>query len=177
MTTNLKLDTLKSSLKCDHTLSEGQIWRHYGLTLADLTPNFVQTQIVVERSNRTKQATPTVMISLRRLGESATTIRHMAGLAEIRHVLGVGPNHWETARVFEQSTRPDAVWIRGPNNFVAIEYDICGYSAKQIARKVARFGTYHGQIWGTVSHSRIAVLRSHLNENDTDPEIFHAQWW
>jgi hypothetical protein len=177
MTQKTDLVELERSIKCDRVISEGQLLRHHGLTLRDLGKRFIKDQIVVEHSSASVKAHKITMISVEPLNEAIYSLRHAAGIAEIRHRLQVPPESWLIERRFEQSINPDAVWQRGEFDRVAIEYDVCNYSVPLIAQKVNRFAPFNGQIWATVSRSRIATLRSHLGNLGVRPRIFEAQWW
>lgn len=177
MTQQTDLTTLEHSIRCDRTISEGQLMRHHGLALKDLGKRFVQNSIVIEYSSASENAYEVTMVSVEPLNDPIYNLRHAAGLAEMRHLLEVEPEHWITERRFEQSINPDAVWQRGHHDRVAIEYDVCAYSVNHLARKVNRFRPFNDQIWGTVSRSRIATLRSHLGDLGANPQIVHARWW
>jgi hypothetical protein len=171
------LSELERALKSDRAISEGQLLRHHGLTLRDLGKHFSQNQIVIEHSATSTKAHKVTMVSLEPLDEAPYSFRHTAGLAEMRRMLGVAPESWLTERTFEQTINPDAVWQRGAFDRVAIEYDVCAYSVPLINRKLIRFRPFNDQIWGTVSRSRAATLRSHLGDMGVRPEILQAKWW
>jgi hypothetical protein len=174
-----KIMLFEFELELDKVLSEGQILRHHGLTLQDVGKTFHQTRVVIEHSARAVKALPVTMVSLQPLKMSPHSLRHAAGVAEMRYSLGVlfDDDTWEVTRQFGQSINPDAVWQRSPNDLVAIEYDVCGYNERQIRRKLNRFQTFNDQIWATTSPTRAATLRRHLNNNGIDPLILQAHWW
>ncbi|WP_114313605.1 hypothetical protein [Thermus caldifontis] len=88
-----------------------------------------------------------------------TTLRHLAGVAEMRLLLGVDPPFW---RVFHRQVHPveepDAVWFT-PNGPVAVEYDVGSYSRGRVRAKAVAFATrYVGQVWGTPAKERARTL-------------------
>jgi hypothetical protein len=122
------LPTLEQSIRCDRVISEGQLLRHHGLVLKDLGKEFIRNPVVIEHSSVATKAYEITMVSVEPLNEPDYSLRHAAGLAEMRHMLGVRNDAWLTERRFEQTIYPDAVWARGEHDRVAIEYDVCSYS-------------------------------------------------
>jgi hypothetical protein len=110
MTQQTDLSTLERSVRCDRTISEGQLMRHHGLALKDLGKRFIKNRIVIEHSSAAKKSHQVTMVSVEPLNDPIYTLRHAAGLAEMRHLLEVEPEYWITERRFEQSINPDAVW-------------------------------------------------------------------
>lgn len=106
-----------------------------------------------------------------------TTLRHLAGVAEMRRLLGVeaDPGVW---RVFHRQVHPveepDAVWFT-PKGPVAVEYDVGSYSRDRVRAKGAAFATrYVGQVWGTPVMERLGTLVSLLPKDAT---ALLAPWW
>jgi hypothetical protein len=106
----------------------------------------------------------------------AATLRHLAAVAEMRHLLGAPVERWQTLP-WEQGEQPDAVW-ESPVGLVAVEYDAGSYSPATILRKAHAFEAFQGQVWGSSSPQRVAHLHTLL-----PPEIKHQTppllviWW
>ena len=62
---------------------------------------------------------------------SASAVRHLAGVAEMRRLLRAPRNKWHSeAGTSFASEQPDALW-KSEQGDVAIEYDAGSYSAKK----------------------------------------------
>lgn len=133
-------------LELDLALSEGQIYRWYGLSLKNLFPTWGTVREVVLGVGAAPRLVR-FLVHPRLQEASPTTLRHLAGLAEVRRLLGVREG-WEV--LFQgDGYRPDALW-KG----MAVEYDAGEYSPKTLRVKLGAFEAYPAQIWGTTSESR-----------------------
>jgi hypothetical protein len=156
-----KLSRLAASLEVDHVLSAGQLERHYGLSLGDLdSEGFTLIEAFLSPSQGSRQYTKVRFVSLyrnhRKLESNA--LRHLAGVAEVRHVVGGVLGDWRSlAAARGQPLTPDALW-ETPRGRLAIEYDAGSYSPTQIKDKAKAFRHYAGQVWGTSSRQRVRHL-------------------
>lgn len=90
-------------------------------------------------------------------------LRHLAGVARLRLLLGVPPDPkvWAVDRnPVHLAPTPDALWYRGPSPLpVAVEYDV-GYRKPLLLEKLWGMASlYPEQIWGAPTWSRVAYLR------------------
>lgn len=89
-------------------------------------------------------------------------LRHLAGLAEMRLLLGLPPDP-ETWRVsyrrMHPVEEPDAVWLTSEGPF-AVEYDAGAYPRERVRAKGEAFARrFVGQVWGVPIRERVATLR------------------
>ena len=92
-----------------------------------------------------------------------TALRHLAGLAEMRLLLGVPPD----PRVWRVSPKPrhpveepDGVWLT-PEGPVALEYDAGAYARARVKAKGEAFARrFVGQVWGAQVPERVAYLKT-----------------
>ncbi|GHF64697.1 hypothetical protein HNQ07_004689 [Deinococcus metalli] len=154
------------ALEMDGVLSSQQAWRHYALIPNDLAG--------VRSTDRTAQpvhSQPGLMVqsrlfvsTARRKSWATTTLTHAAGVAEIRHLLGVGADaDWRIETTVRRGIRhqPDAVWDRG-FYLCAVEYDTGSYRTDLIR---AKLGAYQDNrmdevIWGAPSPRRCRNLEA-----------------
>jgi hypothetical protein len=108
-------------------------------------------------------------------------LRHLAGVAEMRHILKVPPvkERWRTdSHRIHFREEPDAVWFspRGP---IAIEYDAGSYTTALLHRKSKTFSRrYVAQFWGAPTERKAASLRTKLSGLGLEPEyVLVAPWW
>jgi hypothetical protein len=154
--------SLERSLEVDHALSERQIRRHHGLTLEDCRKaGLTITEAFIAPSARSSRRCAVNFVSLEGLKLEGFEWRHLAGIAEMRHVLQAEARDW---RVLGHAahTSPDAIWTRGLEVW-AIEYDAGAYTLKTVARKARAFDAgFDGQIWGVPSRERAKTIESVL---------------
>jgi hypothetical protein len=156
--------SLERSLEVDCALSERQIGRHHGLTLEDCREaGLTITEAFIAPSARSSIRRMVNFVSLEPLKLEGFEWRHLAGIAEMRHVLRAEPRDWRVLGHAAQ-TSPDAIWTRGLEVW-AIEYDAGAYTLKTVARKARAFTAgFDGQIWGVPSRERAAVVQTVLTQ-------------
>ena len=171
-------EALRLDLEPDQVLSFGQVARHYGLTLSKL-PNDVfvfDAFLAPTHHSMAYQRVQFVTLERKVARYPAASLRHLAGIAEMRRLIGAPREQWcsEASKRFT-SEMPDAVWA-SPRGNVAVEYDAGSYSPSKIASKALAFKNYEGQVWGSPSRRRVAHLTALLqNVNEFTPPIF-APW-
>ncbi len=145
---------LERALKVDMALSEAQVRQRYGTTLEqcrDAGLSIVEALIApTARSSRWRWVS---FVSLEPLTFEGFELRHLAGVAEMRHALHAEPRDWQVLGHAAQ-TSPDAIWQRGSETW-AVEYDAGAYTMKTVQRKAQAFDAgFDGQVWGVPSEGR-----------------------
>lgn len=178
------LERIHTALQCDLALTEGQLCRHYKMTPSEgevRTLGLYVVRAVLNPSHHANRMlevrffTPYLWVS--RLGPPL--LRHLAGVGEMRHLLGALPTQWRTdTHRIHYRENPDAYWYTksGP---VAIEYDAGSYSLTLLSRKVSTFAMrFAGQYWGAPTEKKAASLRSKLASFGLEPRyVITAPWW
>ncbi|WP_448376672.1 hypothetical protein [Fervidobacterium sp.] len=169
---------LLEDLRVDLALSEGQVLAWYDLSLETLFP--MSGKIFTEKGLSLREVLLPEGRSLRRVRflavdllakAQSTTLRHLAGLATLRRLLGAREGWRVNPEV--RADRPDAVWGQ-----VAVEYDAGEYSVPTLRRKLGAFEAYPAQLWGTVSPRRrrlILELAKEMRIQNLE-EVFEAPW-
>lgn len=178
------LERIHEALRCDLALSEGQLMRHYGMVPSEKEAHRVGIFIVravlnpSHHANRLMEVrfyTPFLWVS--RLGPPL--LRHLAGVGEMRHILGARPEVWRTdTHRIHYREQPDAYWYSklGP---IAIEYDAGSYSPPLLKRKAETFALrFVGQYWGAPTEKKAEQLRVKLAGFGLEPRfVLAAPWW
>lgn len=178
------LERIHEALRCDLALSEGQLMRHYEMVPSEKEAHRVGIFIVravlnpSHHANRLMEVrfyTPYLWVS--RLGPPL--LRHLAGVGEMRHILGVRPEAWRTdTHRIHYREQPDAYWYSklGP---IAIEYDAGSYSLALLKRKAETFALrFVWQYWGAPTEKKAEQLRVKLAGFGLEPRfVLAAPWW
>lgn len=145
-------DLLKD-LELDLVLSQGQVQRHYGLLLDDLNlPHVGRVEVALPVPGRGTEAVSFLVHPLvAHWTFSSQALRHLAGLAEARRVLGARKG-WKVLPP-KGFASPDALWDE-----VVVEYDV-DYPSPILKRKLARYEAYPAQIWATETPARMERIR------------------
>lgn len=144
---------LERDLSLDLVLSMGQVQRRYGLgpsDLAKLPPVGEVVEAVLPVPGRGMEPV-LFLVHPRVKGQSAQALRHLAGLAEARVLLGASRG-WRLLPP-RGSSFPDALW-----EGVVVEYDV-DYSTPKLRQKLAAYERFPGQIWATESQARADRIR------------------
>ena len=178
------LERLAEALRCDLALSEGQLSRHFGLVPLEKEARGLGLHVVRAVLNPSHHANRLLEVSFYtpylwvvRLGPPL--LRHLAGVGEMRQILGVPAGEWrtDTHRIHHRE-QPDAYWYSriGP---VAVEYDAGSYSLPLLQRKVETFALrFVGQYWGAPTERKAASLRAKLAAFGLEPRfVLTAPWW
>lgn len=173
-----RLTQLGADLRTDRVLSLTQAETHYqrGRLQLEAAGFFVfERRVGVTRHTkarpRTFVAADETVLDLRE-----RALRHLAGVAEIRHRLGAEPKAWRsTADASFALLRPDACW-RTPEGVIAIEFDAGSYDPEQLRNKVSAFSSFAGQVWGAASKARAAHLSRFLEAATNDALALHVSW-
>jgi hypothetical protein len=103
------------------------------------------------------------------------SLRHVCGIAEMRHMLLPGLLSWKplAPHALIDTGEPDALG-EDPLGVFAVEYDAGSYTPEQVARKAEAYRSAYGrQVWGAPTSPRAAWLRSLV----PDAEVLHAPWF
>jgi hypothetical protein len=108
--------------------------------------------------------------------ERPNDLRHLAGLAAIRHALRVPESAWSIPNTRHRKYGvPDGVW-RNEERLIAVEFDAGGYSKAQVVEKALNFSSYHEQIWGTQVPQRAERLEGILETLGVHFRVVEVQW-
>jgi len=178
------LERILEALRCDLALTEGQLLRHFGMVPSEKEAQGVGLFVVRAVLNPSHHANRLMEVRfftshlwVSRLGPPL--LRHLAGVGEMRHLLGVPTHEWrtDTHRVHYRE-QPDAYWYSkiGP---IAIEYDAGSYALPLLQRKVQTFALrFVGQYWGVPTEKKAASLRAKLGGYGLEPRfVIVAPWW
>jgi hypothetical protein len=156
---------LEAALETDVVLSERQVQKHYGVSLetCETAGLCVQSALIAPTVHR--RATREVsFVSLEPLTLEPFEIRHLAGVAEVRHQLRVPRDHWQVVQ-HASSTSPDAIWTRGLECW-AVEFDAGAYSRRVVLEKKRAFEAgFDGQIWAASSNARMVAIQHLLKQS------------
>ena len=103
---------LERALEVDLALSERQVWRHYGLKLEQCQQAGLSiTRALIAPTVKMRHSREVAFVSLEPQTRVGFELRHLAGVAEMRHCLYVPPEDWQ---VIEHAaiTSPDAIWYQ-----------------------------------------------------------------
>ena len=173
-----RLTRLSADLRTDRVLSLTQAETHYQLRPVQLE---AAGFFVFERRvgvTRHAKARPCMFVAADEtvLDLRGQALRHLAGVAELRHRLGAEAKAWRSAADAAFALlRPDAVW-RTPEGVIAIEFDAGSYDPEQLRSKVEAFGSFAGQVWGAASQARAAHLSRFLEAATNDALALHVRW-
>lgn len=111
--------------------------------------------------------------TLRRL--KGTQLAHLAGVAEMRMELGIGPgSHWKsTGHALNARFKPDALWMLPAGEVRLIEFDSGDYSRGTIHTKLEKFIPQGRVYWGMTSALRMSRWISLY----PDVHFILALWW
>lgn len=169
---------LRRDLRVDRVATLKQVKTYYQLGLSQLeAAGFLvfERSVGVTRHSKVKPCSfVTDNETVLDLGEN--TLRHLAGVTEIRHRLGAEPEAWRSAADASHALlRPDALW-RTPEGVIAIEFDAGSYDPGQLRSKVDAFSSFAGQVWGAASKARAAHLSRFLERAANDALVLHVSW-
>ena len=176
MVSATRLERLSNALSVDQVLSVPQVRRHYRVLKKDI-PNIygvfsshVKETYYAERVR--KVSFVAAQASTARL--STHELRHLAGVAEMRHFLGAPPDAWSLSTKGDTAV-PDALWIR-PDMEVAVEFDAGSYSRERIIFKAQAYRRFGTQVWGSSSRARLGFLKTILDALDVSATFVYAPW-
>ncbi len=176
---NERIAYLKHDLATDRVLSSGQLKQYYSLSvneLKDTDLKFVEAFLSPSRGSIRYAQISFVGLSSSIGRLEGNSLRHLAGIAEMRRVLGALPEDWTSLAAARQQPRtPDAFW-ETERGLLAIEYDVGSYSPTQISEKAKSFKRYAGQVWGAPSRQRVRHLWHLLKPLDSHCVVLYVAW-
>lgn len=175
-------EQLFADLRIDCVLPLGAIRRRYGAVVGTMVMQLATERALVvwvewvALTARSRTIWPITFVATKPFSGAAATLRHMAGVAEMRWQLHDTVNRWEASgeALLHGSEQPDALaddW----DGCLAVEYDAGAYSADQVRRKARTYQAVFGrQIWGVPYDARQRWLRPHL---PPQTKVLLAPWW
>ena len=153
---------LERALEVDLALSERQVWRHYGLKLEQCQQAGLSiTRALIAPTVKMRHPREVAFVSLEPQTRVGFELRHLAGVAEMRHSLYAQPEDWQVIE-HAPSISPDAIWYQDFETW-AVEFDAGSYSLKTVFEKQQHFrAAFDGQVWGVASEARAGTLSSVL---------------
>jgi hypothetical protein len=188
-------DGVLEILKHDHAMTVAVVQKRFGLMLEDLeilehngVIHLVNHELAVTHGSRQSHDITFVCRDVKTANRPGTSLRHLAGIAEMRYRLGSprweismlqNPNSWSP---FTGSVIPDALWYEpGNERPTAIEFDTGSHKLETVREKVEvykRFGTK--QIWAAPSARRAMSIVAVLEHSGCDPlmwQVFAIDWF
>jgi hypothetical protein len=164
----------------DGVLSAGQLRRHYRCTIKQLRQHKIKIATVPVTATRYATRVHKVRFATlekRLLSLPGTGLRHLAGLAELRHQLEAQPETWSRSEGLSNGKgRPDALWQREDLK-LAIEFDAGGYSEKKIVKKMLAFRAWSDeQVWGSASHTHARLIERCARKTFTPARVLVVDW-
>lgn len=171
-------EEISLDLEVDKALSEGQFTRHFGINIDQLSKPFLTFDAYLAPTHHSTSYRQIRFVTLERKITclSANALRHLAGVAEMRWLLEVSRDQWQSeAQAAFASEVPDAIWHCAQGD-IAIEYDAGSYSPTKITSKIFAFKHYYDQIWGSPSQRRVEHLKTFLQQAERYTLPILAQW-
>ena len=178
-------------LETDKALTGRQLWHYHGIHPKLLTGLGRREVTLSPRHGWTDRPITVQFYGLRQSDLDrlrVTDLRHLAGIAKIRHQLAVPADNWSVVSHGRRSRQeqglrtdtdflPDAEYVDAAG-LIAVEFDASTYTTSRVREKLAAFGThYDGVVWGTVSKSRQARLKSKAIDWRARVQFLDATWW
>ncbi len=170
-------DNFLLDLEVDRVLSAGQVERHYRRSFPAGKDLFVfDAFLAPTHGSNDYQRVSFYALERKATRMNASSLRHLAGVAEMRRLLKAPRESWKSeAGTRFAAEQPDALWFT-PAGEVAVEYDAGSYSSKQILAKTLTFRRYERQIWGSPSRKRVQHLSAFLLEAGEATAPLYAPW-
>lgn len=140
---------------------------HHGLCTSVITVKAVHSQVTTDQPYRIVHPRP---LSPQR----PTELAHLAGIAEVRWLVGAPRDEWKPARQRESNdqygtTTPDAYWRRASGQEIDVEYDRGTYASPTLRAKLAatvlRRRTY---LYACAIPDRLLVLQRELRSIEAE---------
>jgi Replication-relaxation len=186
VTTSIEpVKTLLACLKQDFALTLTQASRRFGIEIETVTAleesedlYVTEDSLKVTHESRQKQKVTFLCHDERTSQRPGTTLRHLAGIAEMRYKLG--SPRWALTLLNNPNSRsistqiPDATWYAtGHQNGIALEFDTGSQPLKTITEKAAVYCKENRtQIWAAPSAKRAESILKILEEVVEDPLMY-----
>jgi hypothetical protein len=177
---------LKEDLETDLALCIPQIIRRYP---TPKTPQDIKNALVGEfnvieipiQPSRESNPIPMTFVMPRNKNYSSKTLRHLAGMAEMRWQLHAFKQEWKVLPAFRADWefpdhRPDAYW-ENKKGTIAIEWDAGRHDQNELKSKAIAFQEYYdAQIWGCATKMRTNNLIRVFKQNKINVKVIYAPW-
>ena len=184
-----KLESLQEALAVDYVLTTTQVERYYDLNNTE-SPNlkvFRQYVAATRQGQKYKEVNFVTLKNNRKARkERASTLRHYAGIADIRQQLNASTKEWNliARRIRGGRREPDAFWYKDTTQeeayskgIIAVEFDAGSYSPNQLKQKLMSFAVYQKQVWGSSSKKRVERIDRLAKElNVPNFEVLEVNW-
>ena len=175
------LKKLAHDIQVDKAITEAQLVRHYSVRLSELPvkafPRVEHSLSPTKGSGEPKLVT--FICGYRRIVKrNGRKLQHLAGLAEMRHLLGAQVDDWAShADASHGVAEADGEW-RSSVGRVAVEYDIGSYSTSYILTKAysLEHKGYHRLVWGCPSERLVRSRQETLGKLNMDVQVLYAPW-
>ena len=175
-----KLERLHDDLLVDGAITLKQLKRRYYISRSEASAaGFHVFDRPVPLTGRARRPVKVSFVATDQSMDalSGNTLRHLSGVAEIRHVLRAPVEAWE--RPFSRRTGelPDAIY-RPSSGAVAVEFDAGTYSRVQVIKKLNAFGgnAFSAQVWGTPSEARSHFIQELALKRDLPLSLYVTRW-
>jgi Replication-relaxation len=176
------LDDLSNVLQRDKVMSLGQCLHHYNVTRSELDKQFILKEDFLSETNYTRHSSRFTFVcrDKKTAQRQGSSLRHLAGVTEMRLLLKADPLSWRNQGGRVNSLLiPDGIWHQGRTK-IAIEYDTGSYSKEQLEQKISAYQRHYlQQIWGTPSVKRLEKLNAMFLEAGLGEwaQVLYAPWW
>ncbi|NJK44432.1 MAG: hypothetical protein HC933_09240 [Pleurocapsa sp. SU_196_0] len=149
---------LEAALQCDLALTTGQVARFYGLHLHPQAlehEGFSLTTRTIAPTARSRESAlrEVSFVTLEPDARAGHALRHLVGVAELRHRLQARVGDWRVQE-YGAIITPDAEWHRGSSR-IAVEFDASRYALATVHEKAQYFrNAFDGQVWAVSSQTR-----------------------
>lgn len=179
MVSTRDVDLLARALEVDRALSAGQVARRYDLDVCRLGKPFILVEAFTSATYGSQNYQRVAFVTLERKVSrlNAASLRHLAGVAEMRRYLNAPPEAWQNDAAARHAVEvPDALWLT-PEGGIAIEYDAGSYGRARITTKALAYRRYAGQVWASPSRKHVRHLTTLLPMLDVATSPFYAPWY
>jgi hypothetical protein len=153
---NNAFQQLERALTCDLALTTSQVARFYGLQPQALEPaGFTLTTHALAPTARSRDSAirDVTFVTLKADARAGHAMRHLVGVAEVRHRLRALAHDWRVQE-YGAIITPDAVWQRDSHR-IAVEFDASRYALATVHEKATYFrNAFDGQVWAVSSAER-----------------------
>ncbi len=147
---------LEHALACDLALTTSLVARFYGLQPQALEPaGFTMTTHALAPTARSRDSAlrDVTFVTLEVDARAGHAMRHLVGVAEVRHRLQARTQDWKVHE-YGAIITPDAVWQRNSSR-IAVEFDASRYALSTVHEKATYFrNAFDGQVWAVSSETR-----------------------
>ena len=175
-----KLDRLHDDLQVDGAITLKQLKRRYYISRTEANASgFHLFDRPVPLTGRSRRP---IKVSFVATNQSVTTLsgntlRHLSGIAEIRHELRAPVSAWQRPLSRYTGELPDAIY-QSSTGAAAVEFDAGTYSRVQVIKKLNAFAgsEFSAQIWGTPSQARSQFIQTLALKRELPLSLYVTHW-